>query len=203
MVKRPGCTMLVTRSARTWSPIARNSRRPSRRNVDADRGDQERDDDPTARNGRNSRHGDMPAAFITMISESLPSLLSTCATAIMSAIGAMISTQQRNDQAGDADEDQDALALVGHQVDVAQRLRDPHQRGHADENDQERTERGAENIPADGPHPTTRPRSRRNQRMSATADLRIQSADLGSPRDRMREPRPHRAPMVNRPLCSP
>jgi hypothetical protein len=29
-----------------------------------------------ARNGRNSRHGGMPAAFITMISESVESLLS-------------------------------------------------------------------------------------------------------------------------------
>ena len=41
---------------------------------------------------RNSSHGDMPAAFITMISESVDSLLSTCATAISSAIGAITST---------------------------------------------------------------------------------------------------------------
>ncbi len=41
---------------------------------------------------RNSTHGDMPAAFITMISESVDSLLSTCATAISSAIGAITST---------------------------------------------------------------------------------------------------------------
>ena len=34
----------------------------------------------------------MPAAFITMISESVPSLLSTWATAIISAIGAITST---------------------------------------------------------------------------------------------------------------
>ena len=47
----------------------------------------------TARNGRNSRHGGMPAAFITMISESVESLLSVCAIAITSAIGAMISTR--------------------------------------------------------------------------------------------------------------
>ncbi len=47
---------------------------------------------PTARNGRNSTQGGMPAAFITISSESLPSLLSTCATAIISAIGAMIRT---------------------------------------------------------------------------------------------------------------
>ena len=60
------------------------------------------------------------------------------------------------------DEYEDALALVGHQVDIAHRLRDPHQRGDADANDHERTQGGAENIPADGPHPTTRPRSRQN-----------------------------------------
>ena len=47
---------------------------------------------PTARNGRNSRQGDMPAAFITMISESVASLLRTWATAIISATGAIIST---------------------------------------------------------------------------------------------------------------
>jgi hypothetical protein len=47
---------------------------------------------PTARKGRNRTHGGMPDAFITMSSESFPSLLSTCATAIISAIGAMIRT---------------------------------------------------------------------------------------------------------------
>src|SRR5262245_933401 len=60
--------------------------------------------------------------------------------------------EQRNDEAGNADEDENALALIRHQVDVAQGLRDPHERGHAGANHQERTERGAENIPADGPH---------------------------------------------------
>ncbi len=43
-------------------------------------------------NGRNSRHGDMPAAFITMISESVASLLRTCAIAITRATGAITST---------------------------------------------------------------------------------------------------------------
>ena len=38
----------------------------------------------------------------------------------------------RDDQAGDAEEHQDGLTLIGHQVDVAQRLRDPDQRGQAD-----------------------------------------------------------------------
>ena len=38
---------------------------------------------------RNSNHGDMPAEFMTMISQSVDSLLSTCATAISSAIGAI------------------------------------------------------------------------------------------------------------------
>ncbi len=41
---------------------------------------------------RNSSHGDMPAAFMTMISESVDSLLSACATAISSAIGAITRT---------------------------------------------------------------------------------------------------------------
>src|SRR5665213_2366876 len=45
----------------------------------------------TARNARNKTQGDMPAEFMTMISESLESLLSTCATAISSAIGAITS----------------------------------------------------------------------------------------------------------------
>ena len=64
--------------------------------------------------------------------------------------------EQRNDQAGDADEHQDGLTLVGHQVDVAQRLRDPDYGGQADEHDRERTERRTENISADRPHPRRR-----------------------------------------------
>src|SRR3954454_13377636 len=44
------------------------------------------------RNGRNSRKGDSPAAFITMISESVASLFRVWEIAIISAIGAMIST---------------------------------------------------------------------------------------------------------------
>ena len=42
-----------------------------------------------ARNGLNSRHGDMPAAFMTISSESVESLLSTCPTEITMAIGAI------------------------------------------------------------------------------------------------------------------
>src|SRR6266481_630526 len=44
------------------------------------------------KNGRNSRNGEKPAAFITMISESVASLFSVCEIAIINAIGAMIST---------------------------------------------------------------------------------------------------------------
>ena len=47
-----------------------------------------------ARNGLTSRHGDTPAAFITMISESELSLLSTCAAAMTTAIGAIIMTSR-------------------------------------------------------------------------------------------------------------
>src|SRR6266403_3002542 len=44
------------------------------------------------KNGRNSRNGEKPAAFITMISESVASLFSVWEIAIISAIGAMIKT---------------------------------------------------------------------------------------------------------------
>src|SRR5579885_579692 len=47
----------------------------------------------TAMKARKSTHGDMPAAFITMISLSVESLLRTWATAISSAIGAITSTR--------------------------------------------------------------------------------------------------------------
>ncbi len=47
----------------------------------------------TARKGRNNRHGGMPAAFITMISESVANRLSVWAIAITSATGAMIRTR--------------------------------------------------------------------------------------------------------------
>ena len=57
--------------------------------------------------------------------------------------------QLRDDQAGDADERQDGLALAGHQVDVAQRLGEPDGARQADEHQQERPKRGAKNVPAD------------------------------------------------------
>jgi hypothetical protein len=61
--------------------------------------------------------------------------------------------QVRDDKAGNADEDENRLAAIGHQVDVAQRLGDPDDRRQADEHQKERTERGAENINANRPHP--------------------------------------------------
>src|SRR5262249_12687668 len=80
--------------------------------------------------------------------------------------------EQRNDEAGDADEDEDALALIRHQVDVAHRLRDPHQRGHAGANHQERTKRGAKNIAADGPHPIYASPLAANRRCAGPPDAR-------------------------------
>ena len=79
----------------------------------------------TARNGRNSRHGGMPAAFMTMISESVASLFSMWATAITSAIGAMTRTRCGMIRLVMPTKTRIGLTLVGHQVDVAQRLRDP------------------------------------------------------------------------------
>ena len=46
----------------------------------------------TAKNGRKICHGGIPAEFMTMSSELLPSLVSTWATAMRSAIGEMIIT---------------------------------------------------------------------------------------------------------------
>ena len=60
--------------------------------------------------------------------------------------------QHRDQQAGDADEHQHGLALVGHQVDLAQRVRQPDDRGQADANQQERAERGAENVSVERTH---------------------------------------------------
>ena len=56
--------------------------------IRGDRANQQRDDHGDMRKARNKSHGDMPDAFITMISESVASLLSTCTIAIKSAIGA-------------------------------------------------------------------------------------------------------------------
>jgi hypothetical protein len=65
-----------------------------------------------AMNARNKTQGDMPAAFMTMISESLDNLLSTCATAISNANRRNHKDQQGYDQAGDPDEDKDRLPLA-------------------------------------------------------------------------------------------
>ena len=99
----------------------------------------------------------MPAAFITMISESLRQLVEDVRDRDQQRDRRDHQNEQRYDQAGDADEDQDGLALAGHDVDVAQRLRDPDHGGQADQHDQERTQGGAENISADRPHPQHRP----------------------------------------------
>ena len=87
-----------------------------------------------------------------MISESVASLFSVCATAIISAIGAITSTSTGISQAGEAQEGQDGLALAGHQVDAAQRLRNPDHAGEAGQDHRERRQRRAENIAVDRPH---------------------------------------------------
>ena len=60
--------------------------------------------------------------------------------------------QEGNDHAGQADEDQNRLALARDQVDIAQRLRDPDDGGQADENQRERPKTGAKNIAVDPSH---------------------------------------------------
>ena len=60
--------------------------------------------------------------------------------------------QRRNDQAGDAEKGEDGLTLAGHQVDAAQRLRNPDHPCQADQNQRKRRERRAKDIPVDRPH---------------------------------------------------
>jgi hypothetical protein len=69
--------------------------------------------------------------------------------------------QHRNEKAGDTYEDQNRLSLARHDVDIAERLRDPDDRSQTDQYDQERTQRGAKNISTDRPHPQHRPLIRR------------------------------------------
>src|SRR5215471_16161487 len=64
----------------------------------------------------------------------------------------------RDDKGGDADKDQNGLALVGHEVDVAKGLRAPDDGSQAGKDDQERAKRRPKDVPADGPHhPRTPP----------------------------------------------
>ena len=111
-----------------------------------------------ARNGRSSRHGDTPAAFITMISESELSLLRTCAAAMTSAIGASIMTRSGTIMPVMPTKTSMRLALTGDQVEIAHRLREPDHDRQADKGDQERAHRGAKHIAADRPHRTKHPR---------------------------------------------
>ena len=60
--------------------------------------------------------------------------------------------QRRNHQAGDAEKGQDGLALAGHQVDAAQRLRNPDHARQADQHQRKRRQRRAKNILVDRPH---------------------------------------------------
>ena len=67
--------------------------------------------------------------------------------------------QRRNDQTGDAEEGDDRLTLAGHQVDAAQRLRNPDHPRQADQNQRKRRERRAKDIPVDRPHRYRTPRT--------------------------------------------
>ena len=54
--------------------------------------------------------------------------------------------QHGDKQPRDADERQDGLTLIRHQVDLTQRMREPDDRRQADQNQQKRAERGTENV---------------------------------------------------------
>src|SRR5207244_9554520 len=50
------------------------------------------------------------------------------------------------------EEGENGLTLARHQVDAAQRLRNPDHAGEADQDQRKRRERRAENVPVDRPH---------------------------------------------------
>src|SRR6185369_12375208 len=60
--------------------------------------------------------------------------------------------QRRNDEAGDPEERDDGLTLARHQVDAAQRLRNPDHARQADQDQRKRRKRRAEDILVDRPH---------------------------------------------------
>ena len=153
------------------------------------------------------RHGDMPAAFITMISESVLSLLSVWPTAITSAIGAITSTSIgmsrpvmpmntrtvwpwlviRSISRSACVSQMTAVRLTQHQ--------------------QERAERGAENVAVDRTHmagrspsspATQRPPTHRNKTLSAGSMARPGQA----PRKPRRAMRLWEAPEISR-FCAP
>src|ERR1700692_4999531 len=60
--------------------------------------------------------------------------------------------QRRDDQAGDSEKRDNGLTLAGHQVDAAQRLRNPDHPRQADQNQRKRRKRRAKDILVDRPH---------------------------------------------------
>src|SRR5262249_38545057 len=123
-----------------------------RRHVDADHADQERDNDA----GRDKRPEDSPWPHSRSVHDDqfriVAKLVEDMRDRDHERDRSHEQDEQGYDEASDADEDQQCLSLAGHQVDTAQRLRDPHECGHADKNDQERTQRGAKDITPDQPH---------------------------------------------------
>ena len=65
--------------------------------------------------------------------------------------------QEWNDHPGDADENEQRLALTRDQVEIAHRLREPDHDSQTDERDQERAHGGAKHVAADRPHRTEHP----------------------------------------------
>src|SRR5205085_3585001 len=60
--------------------------------------------------------------------------------------------QHRDEQSRDAEEDQDGLPLIRHQVDLTQRVREPDDRRQADQDQQKRAESRAENVAVERTH---------------------------------------------------
>ena len=101
------------------------------------------------RNGRNSAQGDMPAAFITINSESFDSRPIECITAIMSAIGAITSTSIGMIRPVMPRKTSTVWPRLVIRSMSRKRLGDPDHRGQAEQDDGERTEGGAEDVTVD------------------------------------------------------
>ena len=156
-LKRPGCTMLVTRSARTSFAQSFSVCMPERPEPGADHGhhrryhdrhDQERPEQRPGRHAGGIHHDQF--RIVRQPSDRMhhrDHQRDRCDH----------EHQHRNDQAGDAEKDQHGLTAAGHQVDVAQRLRDPDDRSQTEQHDQERTKSGAEDVAADRAHHLRRP----------------------------------------------
>ena len=125
------------------------------------------------RNGRKMRHGDMPDAFITTISESVLSRLSVWPTATTSAIGAMMASSMGISRPVIPTKTSTVWRWLVIRSISRKRVRQPDDHRQTDGNQQERPKSGAENIAVKPTHqPAATPSSPRRNVPRRTAARR-------------------------------